>query len=638
MVYNPTMRKVAFILSSLMVMSCSTIERTDEQVRPKRVRPTFNGEVPNMLRGTVKQHVALLGYTKEYRDEYQPFIGAGYGLVVNLDGTGSQDIPPQVRAHMIADLAKRGVGESSRGWGNLTPEALLDSMDTAVVIVEGIIPQVATGRKSAPTGVRKNHPALRGTLFDVQIFAEPSSGTSSLEGGTLLPTILRVGDLRTGRTQTQDIAIAQGPIFINPFADPEAVGSDSVHRTSGRILEGGEVTKTISMQLVLFSPSHTRTRDIQTAINRRFPEEPGQRAVTARAANDEIVAITVPPSWSGNVDNFMNLMLHINLRTKNPEQNALNVKRLLLADPSAKNADAASWRWQAIGKRSLPVIRELYDYSEDLPRLAAMRAGGRLGDPVAVTHLLDAAVEGIAFGGRLEAIDLLNAMPSDLRIEVGLRPLLDDDSLEIRLRVAETLIDRGDHTLLGGVVDKKFELYALPSKYPLIYCTQAGLPRIILLGKLKIQHPIMFDTWAHRLMIKDSNSSDDQIDVRYQSKDQRGTIIEETSPSLPEFIYFLAHNPIPESPASGLNLTYSRTVGVLHSLWREEYLIGEDDKTVDFKAQQDRLLAAIDRLTSNTVVVQRQNFDDLPEPVNPSRYIDIPEPAIVDEDVAEQPQ
>ena len=125
------------------------IERADQRARPKRVRPTFNGVVPNMLRGTVKQHVALLGYTKEYRDEYQPLIGAGYGLVVNLKGTGSQDVPPQVRSHMIADLAKRGVGETTRGWGNLTPELLLDSKDTAVVIVEGIIPQVAKGRKSA---------------------------------------------------------------------------------------------------------------------------------------------------------------------------------------------------------------------------------------------------------------------------------------------------------------------------------------------------------------------------------------------------------------------------------------------------------------------------------------------------------
>ena len=631
MVYNPQMRIIALITILITVVSCSSIERVEDQKRAKRARPTFNGEVPNMLRGSVKQHVALLGYTQEYRDEYQPIIGAGYGLVVNLEGTGSQDVPPQVRAHMIADLAKRGVGETSRGWGNLTPEALLDSKDTAVVIVEGIIPQVASGRKTAPTGVRKNHPALRGTLFDVQIFVEPSSGTSSLEGGTLLPTILRIGDLRTGRTQTKDIAIAQGPIFINPFADPEAVGSDSVHRTSGRILEGGEVTKTLSMQLVLFSPSHNRANDIQTAINRRFPEEPGQGALTARAKNDEVVNITVPPSFSSNVDNFMNLMLHINLRTKNPEQNALSVKRLLLADPSAKNADAASWRWNAIGERSLPVIRELYDYPEDLPRLAAMRTGGRLGDAVAVPHLIDAAVNGLAFGGRLEAIDLLKNMPTDPRIEFGLRPLLNDETLEIRLRAAETLIDRGDRTLRGGVVDKKFELFVAESDYPLIYCTQAGLPRIILLGDLKIQDHIMFDTWSHRLIIKDSEN-EEKVDIWYKSKDSRGTIVEETSTALPSFICFLSHKPIPESPASGLNLSYSRTVGVIHSLWREKYLVGGDQESVDFKAQQDRLLAAINELTSNTVIEPRKNFDDTDVETDTLRFLDIKQPTIIDEE------
>jgi len=523
------MRIFALITIAFLLASCSSIERADDRIRPKRVRPTFNGEVPNMLRGTVKQYVALLGYTKEHRDEYQPLIAAGYGLVVNLKGMGSQDVPPQVRSHMIADLAKRGVGESTRGWGNLTPEALLDSKDTAVVIVEGIIPQVANGRKSAPIGVRKNHPALRGTLFDVQVFIEPSSGTTSLEGGILLPTILRVGDLRTGRTQTKDLAIAQGPIFINPFADPEAVGSKTVHRTSGRILEGGEVTRTISMQLVLFSLSHQRARLIQTAINRRFPEEAGQGTLTARAVNDEIVDITVPPSWSADVDGFMNLMLHINLRTVNPEQNALNIKRLLLIDPSAKNSDAASWRWQAIGERSLPVIRDLYDHPDDLPRLAGMRAGGRLGDSVVVDHLIDAATKGISFGGRLEAIDLLRDMPADPRIAVALRPLLNDETLEIRLRIAETLISRNDHTIKGRVVDKKFELYVVPSEYPLIYCTQAGLPKIILLGDLKIQDPLMFATWSNRFMLKGSDSSDEVLEVYFQTDDNRGTLTETTS-------------------------------------------------------------------------------------------------------------
>ncbi len=632
MVYNPQMRIIAIISIALLLFACDTIERTDQKKLPKRVRPTFNGEVPNMLRGTVKQHVALLGYTKEYRDEYKPLIAAGYGLVVNLDGTGSQDVPPQVRAHMIADLAKRGVGETTRGWGGLTPEALLDSKDTAVVIVEGIVPQVATGKKPAPTGVRKDHPDLRGTLFDVQIFVEPSSGTSSLEGGTLLPTILRIGDLRTGRTQAKDIAIAQGPIFINPFADPEAVGSDSVHRTSGRILEGGEVTKTISMQLVLFSQSHNRAMEIQTAINRRFPEEAGQGITTARAKNDELIDITVPPSWSNHVDDFMNLMLHINLRTKNAEKNALDIKRLLIADPSPKNADAASWRWQAIGDRSLPVIQELYDYPEDLPRLAAMRTGGRLGDPIVVDHLLDAAINGIGFSGRLEAIDLLKQMPTDPLIELGLRPLLNDETLEIRLRTAEALIHRGDRTMKGGVVDKKFELFVAESEYPLVYCTQAGLPRIILLGDIKIQNPIMFDTWSHRLLIKDSSEESDKIDIRFHAKDIRGIMEEQSSTHLPSFICFLGHKPIPESPSNGLNLSYSRTVGVLHSLWREEYLLASDEKRVDFKAQQDRLLAAINQLTSSTVIEPRKNFNDMPKEEESSRYLEIQQPPIVEND------
>ncbi|MBC8523412.1 flagellar basal body P-ring protein FlgI [PVC group bacterium] len=630
------MRITALITAVLLITGCSTIERASDRPKPERIRPSFNGEVPNMLRGTVKQFVALMGYADKYRDEYEPIVAAGYGLVVNLDGMGSQDVPPQVRAHMIADLAKRGVGETTRGWGDLTPESLLDSMDTAVVIVEGVVPQVAKGRKPTPTGIRKNHPSLRGTLFDVQVYAEPSSGTMSLEGGTLLPTVLRIGDLSTGRSQTKEIAFAQGPIFINPFADPEAVGKDSVHRTSGRILEGGEVTKTLSMQLVLFSPSHTRASLIQTAINRRFPEEPGQGALTARAKNDELIVITVPPSWNGRVDDFMNLMLHVTLSSQNPEGTALSVKRLLLADPSAKNSDAASWRWQAIGNRSLPIIRELYDISEDLPRLASMRAGGRLGDPVVIPHLLDVAVNGITFGGRLEAIDLLKDMPIDPSIEIGLRPLLNDESLEIRLRVAETLVERGDHTLARLVIDNKFELVVAPCKYPLIYCTQSGLPRIILLGDLKIQRPIMFDTWSRRLLIKESDEHEDKLDVRYQTNDKRGTLVQEASQVVPSFIYFLAHKPIPEAPAEGLNLAYSRTVGVLHSLWREQYLtgiVGEEEKPVDFKAQQDRLLAAINRLTSGSAVEPRLNFDEIPEATSESRFI---EPELQQIEVAEE--
>jgi hypothetical protein len=185
----------------------------------------------------------------------------------------------------------------------------------------------------------------------------------------------------------------------------------------------------------------------------------------------------------------------------------------------------------------------------------------------------------------------------------------------------------------GGVVDKKFELYVAESEYPLIYCTQAGLPRIIVLGDLKIQNPIMFDTWSHRLIIRDSKEEENLIDVRYQAKDRRGIMEEQSSTTLPAFICFLAHKPIPESPAKGLNLSYSRTVGVLHSLWREKYLLCSDDKRVDFKAQQDRLLAAINKLTSSTRITPRKNFDSMPEVDDASRFIEIKQPTVVEQDV-----
>ena len=134
-------------------------------------------------------------------------------------------------------------------------------------------------------------------------------------------------------------------------------------------------------------------------------------------------------------------------------------------------------------------------------------------------------------------------------------------------------------------------------------------------------------------MVKGSSSNEEVLDVWFQTDDQRGTLVEKISQQLPTFIYFLAHKPIPEAPSNGLNLSYSRTIGVLHSLWREKHLLAVNDKTVDFKAQQDRLLAAIARLTSSTVVEPRKNFDDLPTSSEPSRFIDIaPPPVVEDED------
>ncbi len=90
---------------------CSQIERTDRPPSSSRVDLADMIEVPTILKGTVASEAFL--------DGFNPVVVHGYGLVVGLEGTGSGDIPPNVRAHMIAMAARRGIGSESSGYGSL---------------------------------------------------------------------------------------------------------------------------------------------------------------------------------------------------------------------------------------------------------------------------------------------------------------------------------------------------------------------------------------------------------------------------------------------------------------------------------------------------------------------------------------
>ncbi len=132
--------------------------------------------------------------------------------------------------------------------------------------------------------------AEEGTRFDVRVYADPRTGTTSLEGGRLYTTDLRPGALQVGGGQTFALAAASGAIFVNPFAEPNATSFDTVDRNSGRILNGGVVLKDMPLKLQLITPSHARAAQIQNAINTRFPKERGQRDPTARGESDELIA------------------------------------------------------------------------------------------------------------------------------------------------------------------------------------------------------------------------------------------------------------------------------------------------------------------------------------------------------------
>src|SRR5688572_17839890 len=241
------------LIAAWSACSCSSVEKAKPAPTPAAVDRSLKMDVPEILRGTIASEAVVLGYDQPGTSGYKPVIARGYGLVVGLNGTGSRDIPAPVRAYMLAEAAKGGFGGQRFGdeIANMSPEELLNSLDTAVVIVEAVVPQ---GAKA-------------GSKFDVRVRAHPATSTTSLEGGTLYTTELRPGPPTAGGGQAFPLARARGPVFINQFAEPGALGKDTVVRTTGSILNAGEVIKDMPLKLRLANPSHQRAATLQMAIN-----------------------------------------------------------------------------------------------------------------------------------------------------------------------------------------------------------------------------------------------------------------------------------------------------------------------------------------------------------------------------------
>lgn len=559
--------------------ACSTIE--EGTPRPTSTSATIPLNVPPIMRNTVAAEAVMLGF--------DDVVARGYGLVVGLNGTGDTTQPDPVRAHMSMEMQRMGVG-SERHDLNISPERMLSSPDTAVVLVEAVIPP------GAP----------KGSIFDVRVSTLPGSDATSLEGGRLYTTqlrpALRPGLPPTGSRQAAPIAVARGRIFTNPFAEPGEVVNSVINRRVGRILGGGATIRPMPLKLRLATPSHNGAMRLEQAINHHFPQEPGQRYPTAHAQSDEMIEITVPPSYRDRTREFVNLVQHTTTNLTGVERWIQVVNRLAVENPA--DCEHASWRWQAFGTRALPAIKELYAHPDERPRLAALRAGARLDDPLVIPHLLEVARLGSP-AARVDAIELLADMRAQPRIDAALRELADDDNVTVRLAAYEALVERRNRFFVDReVVDDKFLIDVVASDKPLVYVTQQDEPRIVIFGPdLSIDLPVTVSAWSNRFMMR-GDPGETKVDVRYQDLRTGDEGVYEVDLAVPEFLRFLGHQTTIESPTPGLGLTYSETVGLLHRILQEGYI------DAPFVAEQDRLLAQIIDRERSMSAEERPEFSD----------------------------
>jgi len=488
--------------------------------------------------GTVGQ------YARIHDGGYMPV--KGYGLVVALGKNGANEVPPHLREYLIKDLLRNGVGMHTMGMGELSPARILADLDTAVVVVEALIP---------PRALADDH-------FDVVVTAHSATGTRSLDGGILMPTDLRldIGTETDPEAGSKVWAVAAGPVMLNPYA-PES--DDDTHRR-GRVVGGGSLTRDRRVSLMMIRADYQLTDLIQRRINSRFP---GSRRV-ANAKNREVIELFVPPDYYGDQLHFLQLVSHLPLNT-GPGAWEARARSLVaeMAKPDARH-EGLALVLEAQGGQVIPMIRPLYDSDVAAATFFAARAGMRLGDSKADPVVLDFTHKaGSPY--QIPAIEALGRHAGIPRADLTMRKLLDDDDNLVRIAAYEALRRRSNRAVVQLDIDGRFGVDVVRSDKRMIYATRTEQARIVVFGTdVEVSNPVFFNAFDDLVTIN-ANEGSEELTV-WRKIPRTGGVSDkfhipfdvvsliETLGSRPEYG--------PDGEIAGLGLTYGQVVGVLYRM------------------------------------------------------------------------
>ncbi len=559
------MALAALVLSGLLaVQGCETSKgpMTAPGVAPA---PTYVG--PAYLRGTVGSLARLRPGTE------RAILVNGYGIVVNLNGTGSTNAPPALRQALINQMKKYGLGSARMDTLDMTPERVLADPNTAVVRIDGLIPAGAS-------------PGLK---FDVLVTAVDSQ-TTSLEGGTLWTSMLGINGAEQAFRFLHEQATAKGPIYDNPYRDATNSGKpEEFGRQQSIIVAGGTVTAPRDLELVLNQSSYSRSRAIADRINERFGRANDPKPL-AKPLTDQLIKIHVPARYQNNPAGLIDLIMHQYMQVGPgfEEQQARQLLSVLEERPETEAS--VTLAWQAMGRPVVEVLRESYHHPRIGVRLASLKAGAWLGDERASQSLSELAKD-LDPAVRERVARTLVMLPRSLNGSRTLKMLLDDEDALVRITAYESLATINDSVVTEGrvaVADElgtglKYVIDTVPSEKPLVYITQLGVPRIVIFKPdLGFKDSMLTRLWDNRLMLS-TKPGQTHMEIFYQPPlgstpgEKREPVKLNAVPDLKTLIYLLGHKPTIENPNEGLGLTYSQVVDVVYQMCRS----GEVDAPIE---------------------------------------------------------
>lgn len=579
---------MALVLGLLALSGCE--QEVIETPTVQGAMPVYTG--PAYLRGSIGSLAKVQGF--------EPLLISSFGLVVNLDDTGSVGVPAYLRQRMINYARLMGLGSANLDTQNLSPENVLADPRTAIVKVSGLVPPGATP----------------GQRFDLLVEALPQTETTSLAGGMLWTTDMGIEGANASVPFTRTLAKGRGAIYTDPFlpAGTDASKDELSLKRKAIVVGGGTVGEPRRLRLVLNQPSWFRSGAIANRINERFPAPPNEKIKTANAKTDVFIDLSVPPRFRRSPREFLELVGSLYLQGGE----GFEVRQTQrLANALRKNPEAAqdvALAWKAMGRVALPELRKLYNDPNERLRLTALDAGAWLGDGKVTDYIEPLAISADPVM-RAEAATILAQLPQDRDAERILASLLDDTSMAVRLQAYNSLagtdsqiIERFDIRDAFGV---KFIIDRIvTAQRPLIYITQDRVPRIVIFGpELAFPDPTLARLWDNRLMMRypvDGNA----MKVFYQGAGFDATQIHNIQPSVETLAYLLGHKPSARDPQAGLGLSYGQVVDVIYQLQKQGFIVAP------LEVRPNALSRVIDKRQETKTVERRAEFggmEGLPE-------------------------
>jgi len=466
----------------------------------------------------------------------------GYALVGGLNGTGSAQCPPNIRTYLTQYILKQLPEQKG-------VEKFINSSDTAVVRVQGMIPKGA----------------LKDQHFDLAVFALPGTQTTSLESGWLYAADL----YEAGRfgSAIRVLARAEGPIFINKITTSEP------NKRVGYVLAGGRVLDEYKIALMLRQPDYK----IASLIRNRLNEQFGDDAARARAPG--LIVLKTPPKYKNQKQRFVSIVRATYL-TQNEEVTNERIKALIRKLAVSKDKEAGEIALEAIGKGSLDKLAILLKSSNEQVRLRAARCMLNLGSDRGLDALRQIALDENS-PYRLEALEAITTAARRNDAAAISRRLLRDSDFDIRLAAYEALRKLDDITITQTLIGRSFHLEQIAqAKYREIFVARSGQPRIVLFGEIYCRDNIFLQSVDGEVTI-DAPAGQDYVTIMRTHPKRPNILTLKSSFELADIIRTLCEEPVKGTAdeSLGLNVPYHDMVAILKQmvekgLLRAEFRVG----------------------------------------------------------------